>query len=297
MGKRVLLFVLTNLLVAGTLCLIAEFSGANNYLESEGIDWTGLIAMCLVWGFAGSFISLALSRFVAKTFLKVKVVSATEPGNLQWLASMVERVAMKAGLPKPPQVGVYRSDEVNAFATGPTQTRALVAFSSALIQEMDRQSIEAVAAHEIAHITNGDMVTMTLLQGVINSFVMFFAYIIATAASQAAKGRSAAQLHHITYAISSIVLSLLGMIVTSRFSRAREFRADSEGARLSGKENMIKALQNLQVQEQKEEAAELPQAAAALGISNRRPSFLAKLLSTHPPLEERIKAIQANVGV
>jgi len=246
----------------------------------------------VLWGFGGSFISLAMSRFAAKMALGVKVIDPNSQHQLQWLVMMVHDLAKKAGLPAMPEVGVYESDDVNAFATGPTKSRSLVAFSSGIIRSMSREELEGVAAHEVAHIQNGDMVTMVLIQGVINVFVMFFARIAAFVASRSVDEKWSGVVHILTLIVCQILFGLLGAVVVAWFSRRREFRADAGSARMSGRQPMVAALERLlDFQRRGAEAAAMPASMAALGISGKRSGFMA-LFSTHPPLEERIAALK-----
>jgi heat shock protein HtpX len=290
--KRIFLFLAVNLLILVTLSVLLSVLGVRPYLTRYGIDYTQLALFTLVWGMGGAFISLALSRVMAKWMLGVQVIPADvrEP-QLRWLVDTVHHLAQRAGLPAMPQVGVYDSPEVNAFATGPTKGRALVAVSSGLLQRMDRNQVSGVLGHEVAHVANGDMVTMTLIQGVINAFVMFIARAIAFAVTSNMRdeGRYMAQFA-ITIALE-IALSVLGMIVVAYFSRLREFRADRGGAQFAGRENMISALEGLRRSVALIEA-DGHASLATLKISGKRGGF-ASLFATHPPLEERIARLQA----
>jgi heat shock protein HtpX len=289
--KRIFLFLAVNLLILVTLSVLLSVLGVRPYLTRYGIDYTQLALFTLVWGMGGAFISLALSRVMAKWMLGVQVIPADvrEP-QLRWLVDTVHHLAQRAGLPAMPQVGVYDSPEVNAFATGPTKGRALVAVSSGLLQRMDRNQVSGVLGHEVAHVANGDMVTMTLIQGVINAFVMFIARAIAFAVTSNMRdeGRYMAQFA-ITIALE-IALSVLGMIVVAYFSRLREFRADRGGAQFAGRENMISALEGLRRSVALIEA-DGHASLATLKISGKRGGF-ASLFATHPPLEERIARLQ-----
>jgi heat shock protein HtpX len=290
-AKRIFLFLAVNLLILVTLSVLLSVLGVRPYLTRYGIDYTQLALFTLVWGMGGAFISLALSRVMAKWMLGVQVIPADvrEP-QLRWLVDTVHHLAQRAGLPAMPQVGVYDSPEVNAFATGPTKGRALVAVSSGLLQRMDRNQVSGVLGHEVAHVANGDMVTMTLIQGVINAFVMFIARVIAFAVTSNMRdeGRYMAQFA-ITIALE-IALSVLGMIVVAYFSRLREFRADRGGAQFAGRENMIGALEGLRRSVALIEA-DGHASLATLKISGKRGGF-ASLFATHPPLEERIARLQ-----
>jgi heat shock protein HtpX len=283
--KRIVLFILTNILVVMTISLVINLLGIRPYMTANGIDMGQLAAFCLVWGMGGSLISLAMSRLSAKWMMGVQVVPPTS-SEYAWVVMMVEQLARKAGLPKMPEVGIYDSPEVNAFATGPSKRRSLVAFSTGLLRSMNKNEIEGVAAHEIAHIANGDMVTMTLLQGVVNAFVMFFARIIGYVVSQNVKEENRHTVQWIVTFILDMALSFLGMIVVCAFSRHREFRADRGGAHYAGKQDMIAALQRLASNTRRYD--DQP-ALAALKISGG----VGKLFATHPPLEERIAALQS----
>jgi heat shock protein HtpX len=229
----------------------------------------------------------------------VKLIDPNAPGAQGELVRTVHNLARAARLPAMPEVGIYESPEVNAFATGPTKKRALVAVSSGLLQKMNRDEVEGVLAHEVAHIANGDMVTMTLIQGIVNAFVMFFARIIAFAIGQALASRSddrdsrpSPMLNYLIIMVLEIVFSILGMIVVAFFSRWREYRADTGGATLAGRQKMISALQSLQRTFDRVDTEH--SSLATLKINGKTSSF-AKLFSTHPPLEERIRKLQMSV--
>jgi len=232
MGKRVFLFLATNLAIIVTLSFVLNLLGFTGYVRPDGIDFTALAVFCLVWGMGGSFISLQLSRFIAKRALGVHLIDGRsgEP-TLDALYNTIGNLAQQAGLPMP-EVGVYDSPEVNAFATGPSKKRSLVAVSTGLLRKMDRREVEGVLGHEIAHIANGDMVTMTLLQGIINAFVMFAARVIAYVIRQSVDRRMGDLLYFVVVIGLEIVLGILGSMITAWFSRQREFRADLGGARL-----------------------------------------------------------------
>ena len=281
--KRILLFVATNLAIMVTLSVILSVLGINGY---GGLQ--GQLLFCLIWGMGGSFISLAMSRWMAKMAMGVQLVDGrTGQGELDWLYQTVEQLTRKAGLPMP-EVGVYDSPEVNAFATGPSKSRSLVAVSSGLLRSMQRDEVEGVLAHEVSHIANGDMVTMTLIQGVVNAFSIFFSRVIANIVRQLVDERISGLVFFVTTIVFDIVFSLLGMMVVAWFSRAREFRADAGAATLAGRGKMISALQRLQ-QNTKMIETDHP-ALATMKISGTR-GWLS-LLSTHPPLDERIAALQ-----
>lgn len=282
--KRILLFMVTNLAIMLTLSLVLSLLGITG---GGGLE--GLLVFCLFWGMGGAFLSLQLSRFMAKRAMGVELVDGrTGHADLDWLHATVRQLADRSGLPMP-EVGYYESPEVNAFATGPSRSRSLVAVSTGLLRTMSRDEVEGVLAHEVAHIQNGDMVTMTLIQGVVNAFVMFFARIIANILRNAVDERASGVVYFLSYMVLQVVLGVLGMVVVAWFSRAREFRADAGAATLAGSGKMIAALQRLQQHTQMIESDQ--PALATMKIAGAG-SWMA-LLSTHPPLEARIAALRA----
>jgi heat shock protein HtpX len=298
MTKRIFLLVVVNILVMTTITVVLGLLRVGHYFPQGGL--AGLAVFCLIWGFAGAFISLALSRLMAKWMMGVRVVSPdTSDPALRGLVETVHELARSAGLPRLPEVGIYESDEVNAFATGPTRSRALVAVSTGLLQRMGNREVAGVLGHEVTHIANGDMVTMTLIQGVVNAFVMFLSRVLAFVISQAMRSRDerdsgGGMLYFVLVMVFQMVLSLLGSLVVCWFSRQREFRADAGGARLAGRGNMINALQvlgRLYNPELAAAEAQRSQAFQSLKISGQRGGFLS-LLATHPPLEERIARLE-----
>jgi heat shock protein HtpX len=293
MVKRIVLFLAVNVLVMLTISIALQLLGVKPYLTAYGIDYQSLMIFCLVWGMGGAFISLSLSRVMAKWMMGVRVIDPhTSDRADSELVQTVHRLALSAGLPAMPEVGVYESPEVNAFATGPTKSRALVAVSTGLLHRMDKDQMEGVLGHEVAHIANGDMVTMTLIQGIVNAFVMFLARVIAFAVSQQAKEESRRMINFMVTIALEIAFSLLGSIVVAYFSRMREFRADKGGARLAGREKMIDALEGLRRSVGTVET-EQHASVAALKISGKQGGLMA-LLATHPPLEERIARLKAS---
>jgi len=294
-GKRIFLFMAVNLLIVITISTVLSLFGISPYLNAYGLDPVSLGIFCLVWGFGGAFISLALSRVMAKAMMGVKIIDkkTTDPA-LRDLMQRVHHIAKRAGLKVMPEVGYYESPELNAFATGPTRDRALVAVSTGLLEKMTEGEVDGVLAHEVAHINNGDMVTMTLLQGLVNAFVMFFARILAFAISQTVKEEQRRSIQFMVVLVAEIVLGILGMIVVAAFSRAREYRADAGGAKFAGREQMIAALKKLKlnydarIQQHVEEQPAL----ATLKISGKGSGFV-NLFATHPPLEERIARLQS----
>jgi heat shock protein HtpX len=290
-AKRIFLFVATNILIIATFSIVMSVFNIQPYLDAKGINYASLMIFCVLWGFGGAFISLALSRVMAKWSMGVKIIDpqTTNP-EMRSLVVKVHAYSKRAGIEKMPEVGYYESDELNAFATGPTKNRSLVAVSTGLLANMNERELNGVLAHEVAHVANGDMVTMTLVQGVVNSFVMFLARVIGFFASQfVAEDKRTIVQFGIVIALE-IALGILGMIVVSAFSRKREYRADSDGAHLSSTDEMISALQRLKVNYQIPQADDQP-AIASLKISGKAGGFM-KLFSTHPDLDDRIERLK-----
>ncbi len=293
MFKRIFLFMLTNILVMVSVSLILSVLGVGNYLTASGINYSALMVFCLVWGFVGSGISLMMSKFMAKRMMGVEIVD--DRGQYGDLVRKVHTLSRQAGLTKMPEVGVYQSNEVNAFATGPSKNNSLVAVSTGLLHQMNTEEVEGVLAHEVAHIANGDMVTMALIQGVVNAFVMFFARIAAFALQNFLSGdrdddrpANTGWAYHISVMVFEIAFSFLGMFVIAYFSRIREFRADSGAAKYAGKHKMISALKRLQ---QKIDFVDDSQdALKTMKITSKK--GLMNFLSTHPTLEDRIAALE-----
>jgi heat shock protein HtpX len=290
MGKRIFLFLVTNLAIMLVLSLVLSLLGIGSYVTPDGrLQLGSLMVFCLVWGMGGAFISLQLSRWIAKRSVGIQLIDGRSgQAEIDAVYEKVTNLTRAANLPMP-EVGVYNSDEVNAFATGPSKKRSLVAVSTGLLRSMSPQEVESVLAHEIGHIANGDMVTMTLLQGVINAFVLFFARIAAFAVRMAVPARVAWVAGLATRIVLEIALGILGSLVTAWFSRQREFRADAASARLSSRDGMIGALRRLMTTEDLIDTAK--PALAALKISDKK-AWL-KPFSTHPPLAERIAALES----
>ncbi len=287
--KRILLFLATNLAIMITLSIVLSLLGVGGYLTPTGLDYSALMVFCLVWGMGGAFISLQLSRFMAKMAMRIQLVDGRSgQPDLDWLHQTVGQLTRKAGLPMP-EVGIYDSPEVNAFATGPSKNRSLVAVSSGLLHSLRREEVEGVLAHEVAHIQNGDMVTLTLIQGVVNAFVMFFSRIIANIVRQMVDEKISHLVFFATTLIFDIAFGILGSMVVAWFSRAREYRADAGGASLAGRANMIGALQRL-LQTKALVDNSQPQL-ATMKIAGAKGGFMS-LIATHPPLEARIAALQ-----
>jgi heat shock protein HtpX len=293
--KRIFLFLATNLAVIVLLGIILRLIGFEGILDERGVDLNlgALLVFAAVVGFTGSFISLAMSKWTAKRAMGVRVI--TQPSNSaeSWLVNTVRQQAQLAGIGMP-EVGIFDSPEPNAFATGARRDAALVAVSTGLLASMSQKEAEAVLAHEVSHVANGDMVTLTLIQGVVNTFVIFLARVVGHTVDRVVfkneEGHGPA--FWITTIVAEIVFGLLATIIVMHFSRQREFRADSGGARLAGREHMIGALQRLM----QRQPGPLPDKMAAFGIAGGKAAGLKKLFMTHPPLEERIAALKASVS-
>jgi heat shock protein HtpX len=290
MGKRIFLFIVTNLAIVLTLTVVVSVFGLSQGITADGINVGALAMFCLVYGMIGSFISLQMSRWIAKRATGVTLVQG-RTGNQEadWLYGTVERLTRQANLPMP-EVGIYQSGEVNAFATGPSKSRSLVAVSSGLLRSMRPEEVEGVLAHEVAHIANGDMVTMTLLQGIVNAFVMFAARIVAHFMTRTSDERSGSGggMYFLIVMVLQIVFGILGSMITSWFSRQREFRADRGGATLAGRPQMIAALRRLAANRELVDTRHEALATMKINGAGRWMVFF----STHPPLEARIAALE-----
>ncbi|KAB2331850.1 protease HtpX [Bacillus mesophilum] len=292
MGKRIFYFLLTNILVLVTISIIFSLIGGGNYINGAGnIDFTSLLIFSAVIGFSGSFISLAMSRWMAKRMMNVQVLNPQDALSSyeRDIVEKVHRLSRAAGLTHMPEVGIYDSPEVNAFATGPSKKRSLVAVSTGLLREMDEDAIEGVIAHEVAHIANGDMVTMTLLQGVVNTFVVFLSRIAAWIVSRFVKEELAPIVHFIAVLVFQIAFSILGSLVVYAYSRHREYHADRGGADLAGRDKMTHALQMLKAYSNRMKGEEQT-AISTLKINNKGKSML---FSTHPDIDERIRRLNS----
>lgn len=290
MGKRIFYFLLTNILVLATITIIFTLiPGTWNYIQADGTLHLGtLLIFSAIIGFTGSFISLAISRWMAKRMMGVRVINP-EKSMSEYERAVVEKVhrlSRAAGLMHMPEVGIYDSREVNAFATGPSKKRSLVAVSTGLLQEMDDDAVEGVIAHEVAHVANGDMVTMTLLQGIVNTFVVFLARIAAFIVSRFVKEELAPIVHFIAIILFQIVFSVLGSLVVFAYSRHREFHADRGGADLAGKDKMRHALECLRMYTNRVRGDET--SISTLKINGAKKS---SIFSTHPNLDERIERL------
>ena len=289
--KRLLLFLATNAAVLVLLSITMQVLGIESILNEQGValDLNALLVFSAVLGFGGSFISLAISKWSAKRMTGAQVISQPRNDVESWLLNTVKRQADQAGI-RMPEVAIYNAPEMNAFATGARRDAALVAVSTGLLQQMRREEVEAVLAHEVSHIANGDMVTMTLLQGVMNTFVIFLSRVVGFFVDRIVfkTERGFGPGYFITSIVAQIVLGILASMVVMAFSRHREYRADSGGASLSGRGNMIAALQRLRGGQ----PAELPAQLAGFGISGNIGQGFARLFMSHPPLDDRIRALQ-----
>ena len=296
--KRYSLFIATNLLVVFTISIILNLIGAQKFLSSHGLNQSSLFLMCLVWGMAGSFVSLLLSKTLAKSAYNIKIIKPnTSDPTERKLIDMVHDLSKRAGIKRMPEVGYYQSEEVNAFATGPTKNRSLIAVSTALTHHMDEEQVEGVLAHEVAHVANGDMVTMTLIQGIVNAFAMFFSRILASIISNAISGKdreSRGFLYFALVQVLDIVLTLFGSIIVCWFSRHREYRADEGAAKLSTTGNIVSALEFLRTNYDVNAALtkQTPQKLRSMKIFGFRSKGLMYLFSTHPTLTSRIDKLK-----
>ncbi len=290
--KRVFLFLATNIAILVVLSITLSILGVDRILDEQGVnlDMRALLIFSAVFGMGGSFISLAMSKWSAKRMTGAQVIE--QPGNESeaWLLNLVSNQAQAAGIDMP-DVAVYESPDINAFATGMRRNNALVAVSTGLLRNMRRDEVEAVLGHEISHVANGDMVTLALIQGVVNTFVIFFSRVIGHVVDRVIfkveRGHGPA--FWITSIIAQVVLGILASMIVMWFSRQREFRADAGGASLAGRQKMIAALQRLQIASGQ---APLPDQLAAFGISGGTAAGIKRLFLSHPPLEERIAALQ-----
>jgi heat shock protein HtpX len=288
--KRILLLIATNIAVIVVLTIVARVLGLDQYIADSGGSWSGLLVFAALFGFGGAFISLLMSKWSAKRMMGVRVIDQPSNPTEQWLVNTVRAQAEQVGIGMP-EVGIFDSPEPNAFATGANKDKALVAVSTGLLQRMNRQEVEAVLGHEVGHVANGDMVTLTLIQGVVNTFVIFLARIVGNIVDRAVfrseDGRGVG--YFVTVIVAEIVFGILASIIVAWFSRQREFRADAAGARLAGTNSMIGALEALK---RVHDPHPLPAQMAAFGIAGGVPTGLKKLFMSHPPLDERIAALR-----
>ncbi len=289
--KRILLFILTNIAVIAAISImwfiVSSVFGLGQIQSKDGLNLTSLMVFSVLVGFTGSFISLMMSKWIAKRSVGAMVIEQPSNSTEVWLMETVRRQANAAGI-KMPEVAIYDSPEINAFATGPSRNNALVAVSTGLLNYMTRDEAEAVMAHEIGHVANGDMVTLTLIQGVVNTFVVFFAYVIGYIVDRVILKNEEGQGlgFFIANFIAQIALGFLASAIVMWFSRQREFRADAAGAKYASRDKMIAALEKLKAMH---EPSHLPEQMAAFGING---GGLQKIFSSHPPLDERIAALR-----
>ena len=292
--KRIFLFLVTNLAILVVLSVALRLLGVDRILDEQGVglDLNALLIFSAVLGFGGSLISLAMSKWSAKRMVGARVIETPRTPTEQWLVATVRRQAQQAGIGMP-EVAIYDSPDPNAFATGASRNNALVAVSTGLVDRMQREEVEAVLAHEVSHVANGDMVTLALIQGVVNTFVIFLSRVIGHLVDRIVfkTERGHGPAFWVTAIVAQLVLGILASIIVLWFSRRREFRADAGGARLAGRQNMIAALARLQ---QNLGRPHLPDQMAAFGISGKVGQGFKRLFMTHPPLEERIAVLQSN---
>ena len=288
MFKRIVLFLLTNLAIVFLLNITLRLFGVDRIFDQNGINYTGLLILSLVIGFGGSFISLAMSKWSAKWMTKARVITQPDNEMERWLLETVEAQSKRAYIGMP-EVAIYDAPEINAFATGMNKNASLVAVSTGLLEKMTRDEIEAVLGHEVAHIANGDMITLALIQGVVNTFVVFLARVIGYVVDSAInKGRRGPGIGYwVTTIVAEIVLGILASTIVMWFSRQREFRADEGGAFLAGRDKMVMALRRLQ---SAYEPSSLPKQMQAFGVSGN--ASISRLFMSHPPLSERIEALE-----
>lgn len=294
--KRIVLFLATNIAIVLVLGISLRLLGFESILDQQGVDLdiNSLLIFAAVFGFGGSFISLAISKWTAKRFTGAQVIETPRNSTEQWLVSTVQRQAQLAGIGMP-EVAIYDAPDVNAFATGMSRNNALVAVSTGLLNSMTQDEAEAVLGHEVSHVANGDMVTLALIQGVVNTFVIFLSRVIGHVVDRVIfkveRGHGPA--FWITAIIAEIVLGILASIIVMWFSRQREFRADSGGAHLAGREKMIAALERLKASVNQ---PHLPDQLAAFGINGGLGSGIKRLFMSHPPLDERIAALKQSMS-
>jgi heat shock protein HtpX len=293
--KRILLFLVTNLAVVFVLSIVMRILGIDQYIAAQGGSAYGLLVFAAVFGFGGAIISLLMSKWSAKRMMGVRIIDQPRDNVERWIVDTVRAQAQEAGIGMP-EVGIFDSPEPNAFATGANKNKALVAVSTGLLQRMRKEEVEAVLGHEIGHVANGDMVTLTLIQGVVNTFVIFLARIIGNFVDKVIfKNENGGGIAYFgVVLVAELLLGILASIIVSWFSRKREFRADAAGALLASPAAMVGALEALKRAHQPEG---LPEQMAAFGISAGTPTGLKRLFMSHPPLEERIDALKRQHGL
>lgn len=295
MFKRIGLFLVTNIAIIFILNITMRLLGFESILDQQGIDLNlnALLVYAAVIGFSGSLISLAISKWTAKRMTGARVIEQPSNAEERWLVETVKRQAAQAGIGMP-DVAIYSAPDVNAFATGMRRNNALVAVSTGLLQNMTRDEAEAVLGHEVSHVANGDMITLALIQGVVNTFVIFLSRVIGHLVDRIVfkTERGHGPAFWITAIIAELLLGILASMIVMWFSRQREFRADAGGASLAGREKMIAALQRLQLSTGQ---PHLPDQMAAFGISGNLGQGLKRLFTTHPPLQERIARLKSGI--
>lgn len=294
---RIGLFLLTNLAVIIIASITLQLLGVQHYLQGSSLNLTSLLIFCAVFGFAGSFVSLFISKWMAKRSTGTKIITTAHTPDERWLIETTRELANKAGIGMP-EVGIFPAPESNAFATGWNKNNALVAVSEGLLHKFKRDEVRAVLAHEIGHVANGDMITLSLIQGIVNTFVMFFARIIGHTVDKVVlkNERGHGIGFYIATFVAEMVLGVLASIIVMKFSRYREYRADIAGATLADRGSMINALQRLQSEQKAKMPSSMPDTMAAFGISSGFSKHnLTQLFSSHPPLEDRIRALQQNI--
>ena len=293
--KRILLFLVTNLAVVFVLSIVMRILGIDQYIAAQGGSAYGLLVFAAVFGFGGAIISLLISKWSAKRMMGVRIIDQPRDNVERWIVDTVREQAQEAGIGMP-EVGIFDSPEPNAFATGANKNKALVAVSTGLLQRMRKEEVEAVLGHEIGHVANGDMVTLTLIQGVVNTFVIFLARIIGNFVDKVIfKNENGGGIAYFgVVLVAELLLGILASIIVSWFSRKREFRADAAGALLASPAAMVGALEALKRAHQPEG---LPEQMAAFGISAGTPTGLKRLFMSHPPLDERIDALKRQHGL
>ena len=290
--KRVLLFLATNLAIIVVASITMSLLGVGSFLDETGtgLNLQALLIFCFIFGMAGSFISLLLSKKIAKWTMKVNIIDKPRNSNEEWLMRIVEKQAREAGIGMP-EVGIFQAQQANAFATGANRNKALVAVSSGMMQRFNKDEIEAVMGHEIGHVANGDMITLALIQGVVNTFVMFLARIVGFVVDRMVlKNEQGLGIgYFVTTIIAEIILAILASTIVFWFSRRREFVADRAGARLGSRQGMINALQRLKAE--MNVPNQLPESMQAFGITGGKRGGIKALFMTHPPLDDRIAAL------
>jgi heat shock protein HtpX len=284
--KRVLLFLATNFAVVIVLMVITSLLGVNQWFTQQGLNYEALLIFSAVFGFGGAFISLLISKPMAKWSMRVQLIEQPRSADESWLLATVQRQAQAAGIGMP-EVGIFEAPEPNAFATGANKNKALVAVSTGLLRTMSREEVEAVLGHEVSHVANGDMITLSLIQGVVNTFVIFAARVVGYFIDKAVfkNERGVGPGYYLTVLVLDILFGILAMMIVAWFSRQREFRADAGGAHLAGRGKMVSALQRLAGAYGQ---STMPKQLAAFGINGS----IGKLFATHPPIAERIAALQ-----